>query len=77
MSYGEIRELLYRYDKWREVLPSYSLGLNQKLESINKKWINSVVLFSWIGKGPNKKLIGIVREGRKYSIYDNTGKYQC
>jgi len=74
MSYGEIMELIQRYDKWREVLPSYSLGLNQKLDSINKQWINSVVPFSWIGTGPNKKLIGIVREGGKYSIYDNTGK---
>ena len=62
MSYGEIMELIQRYDKWREVLPSYSLGLNQKLDSINKQWINSVVPFSWIGTGPNKKLLGIVRE---------------
>mgnify|MGYP001027067030 FL=1 len=76
MSYGEIMELLYRYDKWREVLPSYSLRLNQIMDSINLQWGPNVVIpFRYIGKGPNKKLIGMVREGGKYSIYDNTGKH--
>ena len=35
MTYGQIVELLQRYDKWKEVLPSYSLSLNQKMDSIN------------------------------------------
>ena len=34
-----------------------------------------VIPFRYIGKGPNKKLIGMVREGGKYSIYDNSGKH--
>lgn len=36
MSYGEIMELLQRYDKWKMCLPSYSLGLNTKLDQVNK-----------------------------------------
>jgi hypothetical protein len=74
MSYGQIVELLQRYDKWKVVLPSYSLGLNLKLDSVNKMF-NSVVPFRWLGTGPNKKLIGIVKEGKEYTIYDNTGKH--
>ena len=73
MSYGEIMELLQRYDKWKMCLPSYSLGLNTKLDQVNKMF-NSVVPFRWIGTGPNRKLIGIVKEGKEYTIYDNTGK---
>jgi len=74
MSYGEIMELLQRYDKWKEVLPSYSLGLNQKLDSVNKRY-NSVVPFRWIGRGPTKKLIGFVEEGNKINVYDGIGKH--
>lgn len=75
MTYGQIVELLQRYDRWKEVLPSYSLSLNQKMDSINTQWgPNVVVPFTWIGTGPYKKLIGIVREGKGYTIYDNTGK---
>lgn len=74
MSYGEIMELLQRHERWREVLPSYSLQLNLKLDSVNNEY-NSVVPFRWIGQGPNRKLIGIVKEGRTFKIYDHTGKH--
>jgi hypothetical protein len=74
MSYGQIMELLQRYDKWKEILPSYSLRLNQIMNSINKRY-NSVVPFRYIGNGPNRKLLGFVEEGENINIYDGTGKH--
>ena len=74
MSYGQIMELFQRYDRWKEVLPSYSLGLNQKLDSVNKRY-NSVVPFRWIGNGPNRKLLGFVEEGDKINVYDGMGEH--
>ena len=74
MSYGQIMELLQRYDRFREVLPSYSLRLNQIMDSINKRY-NSVVPFRYIGQGSNKKLLGFIEEGDKINVYDGTGKH--
>ena len=73
-EYKDIMNLIQRYDKWKEVLPSYSLGLNQKLDSVNKRY-NSVIPFRWLGKGPNKKLLGFVEEGNKINVYDGMGKH--
>ena len=73
MTYGQIMELIQRYDRWKEVLPSYNLTLNLKMDRINQDF-NSVVPFRWIGEGPMRKLIGIVSEGKKFTIYDHTGK---
>ena len=69
MSYGQIMELLQRYDRFREVPPSYSLKLNQIMDSINKRY-NSVIPFRYIGQGSNKKLLGFVEEGDKINVYD-------
>jgi len=74
MSYGQIMELFQRYDKWSTSLPTYSLRLNQIMDSINKRY-NSVVPFKYIGGGPNKKLLGFVEEGEKINVYDGTGKH--
>ena len=41
MGYGEITNLLQRYNEWKRYLPSYSLGLNQKLDSIKKNELSS------------------------------------
>ena len=73
MEYNEIMNLLNRYNKWKSVLPSYSLRLNQKLDSINKR-MNSVIPFQYVGNSPNKRLIGFVDEGKDISIYDGMGK---
>ena len=73
MSYGDITQLLERYSEWKRYLPSYSLGLNLKLDTINKE-MNSVVPFRWIGNGSNRKLIGVVKESNGMKIYDSTGK---
>jgi hypothetical protein len=74
MEYNEITNLLNRYNEWKQYLPSYSLGLNQKLESINKR-MNSVIPFKWIGSGSGKRLIGFVNEGNQISVYDGGGNH--
>ena len=74
MSYGEITTLLQRYDEWKRYLPSYSLGLNEKLDSINKR-MNCVIPFRWIDTHSNKKLIGFVNEGDNITVYDGTGNH--
>ena len=38
MSSGQIMELFQRYDKWSTSLPTYSLRLNQIMDSINKRY---------------------------------------
>ena len=73
MEYNEIMNLIQRYNEWRNYLPSYSLRLNQNLDSINKR-MNSVIPFQYIGNSPNKRLIGFVDEGKKINIYDGIGK---
>ena len=72
MEYSEITTLLNRYNEWKQYLPSYSLGLNEKLDSINKR-MNSVIPFKWIGSGSGKRLIGFVNEGNHISVYDGGG----
>ena len=74
MEYNEIMNLLQRYNEWRKYLPSYSLRLNQNLDSINKR-MNSVIPFHYVGNSPNKRLIGFVDEGKDISIYDGIGKH--
>jgi len=73
MEYGEIMNLINRYNEWRKFLPSYSLRLNQNLDSINKR-MNSVIPFKYVGNSPNKRLIGFVDEGKDINIYDGIGK---
>jgi len=55
MEYNEIMNLLNRYDEWRKYLPSYSLRLNQNLDSINKK-INSLVMNGSIRISMNQEI---------------------
>ena len=71
MGYSEITNLLQRYEEWKRYLPSYSLGLNQKLDTTNKKY-NTVIPFRWIGKETENKLIGFVLEGKNIIVYDET-----
>lgn len=74
MTYGEITTLIQRFDEWKRYLPSYSLSLNEKLDSINKR-MNSVIPFRWIDKGQNKRLIGFVNEGDNITCYDGSGNH--
>lgn len=73
MEYNEIMNLIQRYSKWKSVLPSYSLRLNQNLDGINKR-MNSVIPFKYVGNSPHKRLIGFVDEGNDINIYDGIGK---
>jgi hypothetical protein len=73
-DYNGIINLLNRYEEWKEFLPSYSLGLNQKLDSINKK-MNSVIPFRWVDKGKEGRLLGFVSEGDKVVCYDGSGNH--
>ena len=72
MDYKDITKLLQRYNEWKQYLPSYSLGLNQKLDSVNKRY-NSLIPFRWIGDGNEKKLIGFVKDSDGTSVYDASG----
>ena len=74
MTYGEITTLIQRFVEWKRYLPSYSLSLNEKLDSINKR-MNSVNPFRWIDKGQNKRLIGFVNEGYNITFYDGSGNH--
>jgi hypothetical protein len=73
-DYNGIINLLNRYEEWKEFLPSYSLGLNQKLDSINKK-MNSIIPFRWVDKGKDGRLLGFVSEGDKVVCYDGSGNH--
>jgi len=73
MGYGEILELVNKWEKWKKYLPSYSLRLNQKLDSINTE-INSIIPFRYV----NDRLVGFVpndRDKNKINVYDGLGKH--
>ena len=72
MDYKDITNLLNRYNEWKQFLPSYSLILQEKLNSINKRY-NSIIPFRWIGDGNDKKLIGFVKDSDGTSVYDGSG----
>lgn len=74
MDYKDITNLLQRYNEWKQYLPSYSLGLNQKLDSVNKSY-NSIIPFRWIGEGGDKKLIGFVKDENGTSVFDGSGNH--
>ena len=74
MEYNEITHLLNKHNEWKQFLPSYSLGLQQKLDSIEKK-MNSIIPFRWIGSGSGKRLLGFVNEGNKVVVYDGGGNH--
>ena len=60
MEYGEIMELINKWDRWKKYLPSYSLKLNQKLDKINRE-MNSIIPFRYVGD----RLIGFVENKEK------------
>lgn len=72
MDYSSILNLINRCDSIKSHFPSYSIELNEKLNRINQDK-NVKVPFEWIGRGSDKKLIGIVDEGKTLTIYDRTG----
>ena len=74
MEYREIIELYQKYEEFKEVLPSYSLNLNLRLEKISKQY-NSLIPFRWVDKGKDGRLLGFVLEGDKIVCYDGSGNH--
>ena len=71
MEYGEIMELINKWDRWKKYLPSYSLKLNQKLDNINRE-MNSIVPFRYVGD----RLIGFVEnKNNGIDVLDGLGNH--
>ena len=71
MEYGEIMELINKWDRWKKYLPSYSLKLNQKLDNINRER-NSIVPCRYVGD----RLIGFVENKEKgIDVLDGLGNH--
>jgi len=71
MEYGEIMELINKWDRWKKYLPSYSLKLNQKLDNINRE-MNSIVPFRYVGD----RLIGFVEnKNNEIDVLDGLGNH--
>ena len=73
-DYSKIVDLVNRVKSLESHYPSYNLRMNDKLLKVNQKF-NSILPFQWIGEGGNRKMIGIVNEGGKKSIYEHSGKH--
>jgi hypothetical protein len=69
-SYHDIIEMVNQYNRMEKELPSYSVELNDKLDKVNAIH-KSVVPFVHI----DKRLVGIVKEGKRYSIYDASSNH--
>ena len=74
MDYSKIVDLVNRVKSLESHYPSYNLRMNDKLLKVNQKF-NSILPFQWIGEGGNRKMIGIVNEGGKKSIYEHSGNH--
>ena len=71
MQTNEIMELVNKYERMKEALPSYSLGLNLKMEKTNAIH-DAIVPFEWVGR----RLVGICNNGRGgYLVYDAQGNH--
>lgn len=70
MSFGEIMELVNKYEGMKSSLPSYSFGMNMKLDKVNAMH-EAEVPFEWIGR----RLVGIVRSGKGYAVMDAQGTH--
>jgi hypothetical protein len=73
-DYSKIVDLVNRVKSFETKFPSYNLKMNEKLLKVNQKY-NSILEFRWIGEGGNRKMIGIVNEGGKKSIYEHSGNH--
>ncbi len=74
MDYSKIVDLVNGVKSLESHYPSYNLRMNDKFLKTNQKF-NSILPFQWIGEGGNRKMIGIVNEGGKKSIYEHSGNH--
>ena len=70
MSYGEIMELVNKYEKMKTFLPSYSLATNLKLDKVNGLQ-EAVKGFEKVGRN----LIGIIPTSKGFDVMDATGEH--
>ena len=73
-DYSKIVDLVNRVKSFETKFPSYNLKMNEKLLKVEQQY-KSIVPFRWIGEGGNRKMIGIVNEGGKKSIYEHSGNH--
>ena len=71
MEYSEIMELVNKYERMKEALPSYNLGLQQKLDKVSAIH-DADIGFEWIGS----RLVGVCKNGRGgWDVYDGSGNH--
>ena len=70
MNYGEIMELINKYERMKTSLPSYSLATNLKLDKVNGLQ-EAIKGFERVGR----KLIGIISTSKGFDVMDATGEH--
>lgn len=71
MVYGEILELINKWNRWKKYLPSYSLQLQQRLDKIGGE-MNSIVPFRYVGD----RMVGFVENNTKgIDVLDGMGNH--
>lgn len=71
---SKIVDLVNRVKSLESHFPSYNLRMNEKLLKVQNSF-NQILPFQWIGEGSNRKMIGIVNEGGKKTIYEHSGNH--
>jgi hypothetical protein len=71
---SKIVDLVNRVKRFESHFPSYNLMMNEKLTKVQNSY-NQILPFQWIGEGSNCKMIGIVNEGGKKTIYEHSGNH--
>ena len=71
---SKIVDLVNRVKSFETKFPSYNLKMNEKLLKVEQQY-KSIVPFRWIGEGGNRKMIGIINDGGKKSIYEHSGNH--
>lgn len=64
-TYHDIVDMVNLYNKMEKSLPSYSVELNDKLDKVNAIY-KAHIPFTYV----DNRMVGIVKEGKQYSIYD-------
>ena len=73
-DYSKIVDLVNRVKSFESKFPSYNLKMNEKLLKVQNTY-NQILPFQWVGERSNRKMIGIVNEGGKKSIYEHSGNH--
>ena len=71
---SKIVDLVNRVKRFESHFPSYNLKMNDRLMKVQNSY-NQILPFQWIGEGSNRKMIGIVNDGGKKTIYEHSGNH--